>query len=155
MNKHFWNKVEILNIDDCWNWKCGCFTTGYGQYWSGATSVGAHRYAYEEYYNIKIPKGKMVCHKCDNPRCCNPNHLFLGNSSINMQDASNKGRLKQEPFYNCKQFSKEEIDTICSLFEENFSANYIGKMLKIDHKTAKKVYLNKNMYYKRAKEVSV
>lgn len=149
MNKRFWAKVDILDIDSCWNWKRGLFTSGYGQFWNGGTSVHAHRYAYEDYYNTKIPSGKLVCHKCDNRKCCNPNHFFVGSQSANMQDASNKKRLRQKPFYNCKQFRKEDIDDICQMFINGHSSCDIGRRYNIDHKTARRVFINREEYERR------
>jgi hypothetical protein len=52
----------------------------------------AHRFAYAEAYG-PIPDGVLVCHRCDNPPCCRPDHLFLGTAADNMQDAAHKGRM--------------------------------------------------------------
>ena len=53
--------------------------------------IGVHRFIYEECFG-DIPDGLMVCHKCDNPTCINPEHLFLGTCKDNMKDCSQKGR---------------------------------------------------------------
>src|ERR1035437_6828835 len=82
------------NENGCWIWQ-GCDRgVGYGvihlKVGKGG-SVMAHRYFYENSYG-KIPKGKFFLHKCDNPTCVNPKHLFLGTALDNMKDKIKKGR---------------------------------------------------------------
>ncbi|MCU0905634.1 MAG: HNH endonuclease [Tabrizicola sp.] len=64
---------------------------GYGRLRIGEKIILAHRHAYE-LENGPIPAGMLVCHKCDNPACCNHEHLFLGSQITNMQDRAGKGR---------------------------------------------------------------
>lgn len=64
----------------------------YGRHTSGGKKRLAHRVAYER-ANGPIPQGLEICHTCDNPLCCNPDHLFLGTHRDNMQDAIRKGRV--------------------------------------------------------------
>lgn len=77
----------------CWSWLGGKNRQGYGKFSVGGSTKMAHRVSYEIYYK-KIPEGMMVCHKCDNPECTNPEHLFLGNAAENMRDKIQKGRHK-------------------------------------------------------------
>jgi len=72
----------------CWLWLASVDKDGYGQFLYGKR---AHRYSYE-YYNGVIPAGVCVLHKCDNPSCVNPEHLFLGTNRDNINDMVNKGR---------------------------------------------------------------
>jgi hypothetical protein len=77
----------------CWNWK-GHKKKGYGHFSHHQVLYRAHRVAYEIVHG-EIPSDKFVCHKCDNPACVNPQHLFLGTAKQNTQDMISKGRLKR------------------------------------------------------------
>jgi hypothetical protein len=87
---------NVDKTDACWNWTAGTFSTGYGQYRVGARKVRTHRAAYERLVG-PIPVGMRVCHRCDNKRCCNPDHLFLGTDLDNARDRDAKGRGRAIP----------------------------------------------------------
>lgn len=89
--KAFWNKVDIGEINDCWNWKASCNKQGYGHVSFGGKHMQSHRVAWE-LTNGSIESGMFLCHKCDNPKCVNPNHMFIGTPKDNMQDMITKGR---------------------------------------------------------------
>ena len=77
----------------CWIWIGGLSgNRGYGAFWNGIRNVRAHRYSLERATGKEIPPGMMACHKCDTPLCVNPDHLFVGTQSENMQDCVAKGR---------------------------------------------------------------
>lgn len=75
----------------CLNYRGWINTNGYGRIRIGKKSCGAHRVAYEVFIG-PIPEGMLVCHKCDNRRCIEPTHLFLGTHADNTQDMLQKGR---------------------------------------------------------------
>ncbi len=86
----FWSKVH-RTTRWCWLWDAGCGKDGYGMFWLRGTTRQAHRVVWEWLFG-PIPKGKCVLHKCDNPPCVNPMHLFLGTHRLNMKDRNRKGR---------------------------------------------------------------
>lgn len=88
----FWPRVD--KSGDCWLWTGARMKNGYGVVWL-AEPIGrmglVHRVAWE-LTNGPIPDGLFACHRCDNPPCCNPDHLFLGTVRDNALDMVAKGR---------------------------------------------------------------
>ena len=92
----FWSKVKIASPDECWEW--GGYIGppgGYGRLQVNHVPLYAHRIAYVLAYN-EIPSGGIVCHSCDNPKCVNPAHLWIGTQADNVADRVRKGRTARQ-----------------------------------------------------------
>ena len=100
MNKNnidrFWSKVNKKDLNKCWEWlgkaRCGK-SMSYGQFWLNGKNCTPHRISYEIKYG-SFDKNLHVLHKCDNPICINPKHLWLGTNKDNIKDKMQKGRWK-------------------------------------------------------------
>jgi hypothetical protein len=98
--ERFMNKVEATK--NCWVWKAAHTGNGYGVYTVQKKNIYAHRFVWS-FINGEIPKGMVVCHRCDNPSCVNPKHLFIGTQKENLSDMKNKGRSAVGPKHRSKK----------------------------------------------------
>lgn len=85
----FWSHVQ--KSDGCWEWVGARNPNGYGNHHAQGRTRKAHRVSWEMEYG-PIPEGMLVLHRCDNPPCVRPDHLFLGTQRDNLRDAIAKGR---------------------------------------------------------------
>ena len=92
----FWEKVDKSGGPmACWEWRASLDHKGYGQFMiksKPTVGVRAHRMAWSLTHGGMPPRASFVCHRCDNPKCCNPAHMFLGNNAANMADCRAKDR---------------------------------------------------------------
>jgi hypothetical protein len=93
--ERFWSKIEIKGPNDCWNWKALLTDSGHGRFRIEDKLFQAHRVAWK-LVNGSIPKGMQILHKCDNPSCCNPDHLYCGTHTDNMRDRNTRHPVPPE-----------------------------------------------------------
>lgn len=88
----FWDRLDLTNGPDaCWLWP-GCRDkAGYGLVRYGGKVIRAHRVAFAIHNQHQLGR-EFICHRCDNPPCCNPRHLFIGDPQTNVDDMVKKGR---------------------------------------------------------------
>jgi hypothetical protein len=94
LESRFWSKVH--KTPTCWEWTASTSRTGYGTIKYDKKTMLAHRISYQLAYG-ETPEGALICHTCDNRRCVNPDHLFVGTHKDNTQDAVKKGRMSHGP----------------------------------------------------------
>jgi len=121
----FWQKVE-KNPSKCWIWKGATLNKSkYGQFKINNKNQLSHRVSWIIHYG-EIPIGKDVLHKCDNPQCVNPSHLFIGSHKENMMDKTKKGRAHSK-------LSASDIKNIRIKISNGESMCSIAKTYKVGH----------------------
>lgn len=91
IDERFWAKVDRRSDKECWPFTGYIDGNGRGNFHVSGKTKYAHQVA-AMLYGIRIPAGLQICHRCDNPRCCNPGHYFIGSAADNMADMDSKGR---------------------------------------------------------------
>ncbi len=131
--RRFWEKVDKSNLGGCWEWTAH-FSGGYGQLrvkvdgkW---TYRNANRISWVIHYS-DIPDGLFVCHKCDNQKCVNPEHLFLGTPQDNMTDKINKGRSHQRGKHWSHVLNAADIETIIDLRAKGLTHKAIADQFRV------------------------
>jgi len=121
LKQKLYSKIIIDEKTDCWNWQGGKNNIGYGLIRDGKRMRTTHRVSYE-LNNGQIPTNLVVCHKCDNPKCINPDHLWVGTRKDNTQDMMKKGRHKSNPDLNWKQKR-----TVCEHCNKDVAVNVYSR----------------------------
>jgi hypothetical protein len=129
----FWSKVDKNGplhpalLSRCWLWNAPCNEHGYGYLSIESRSVLAHRYSYQ-LHSGAIPSSMGVLHKCDNPPCVNPEHLFLGTQLDNGIDMIVKGRSTAGEKHASAKVTEAEVVEIRALYASGtFSQKALGK----------------------------
>jgi len=133
----FWRHVSIRSENECWVWQGRINSTGYGRVGNNGKVYYAHRMAYELCVG-PIPKGLCVLHACDNRRCVNVRHLFLGTDADNVHDAIAKGRMRyvNGSRVGAAKLTEQQVIEIRSIYETgHITQRELGAKYHVSHST--------------------
>lgn len=144
MNSHptyynrFWAKVKIGGLEECWSWNAALHSKkGYGSFHAERPDK-SHRIAFRLSRGV-IPVGAHVLHRCDNPGCCNPVHLFIGTNHDNVLDAKAKGRRCVGTRMKDAKLSYDKADEIRKLRAQGISFRKLGRMFGVNHSQIRRI----------------
>ena len=128
--ERFWEKVNITTANDCWEWLGYRDAKGYGRFLvSDGNDDRSHRVAARIALGltelVPLPLGKLVCHHCDNPGCCNPAHLYIGTAADNNRDKVLRGHSRNGALINRGEnhyaaiLNEQQVREIRALYRPN------------------------------------
>lgn len=135
-------RIRAGDPRECWPWTGVLNRWGYGQFWMDGKNYNASRAVYLLLVG-SIPAGLVVCHRCDNPACCNPGHLWLGTQGDNVRDCASKGRSRgtftgrtgaAHPRY-CAKLTEDQVQAAKARYREGVSQSQIARELRVHSST--------------------
>lgn len=129
---------ERKGQNECWPWTGSKDHGGYGRFWRHRSvqpkCTSAHRVLFELRYG-RIPDGLQACHKCDNPGCVNPRHVFLGDHKANADDRDAKGRCQHGVRHWRCSLSESQVSEIRVLRAQGIAGPRLAKQFKVSDGT--------------------
>ena len=140
-------------LGSCWIWLASCDAHGYGQISGGKGPDGKRKMLKAHRVSWELNKGPIPCdldvlHKCDNPPCANPKHLFVGEAVDNMKDAASKGRMPRGLAHHNGKFTERQIRKIRRLLSRNkLTQSEIGQRFGVSRSTILAIKRKDNYAY--------
>lgn len=144
IEKTFLRHLQVAAPDKCWEWQGPKANGGYGDCICGSADMGnlqrerAHRVSFR-LFRGPIPDDLLVCHKCDNPLCINPKHLFLGTCKENGEDAAAKGRCPRGQKHHAHKLTENEVRLIRKLHMQGWSYSQIKEQVPVNVQAIAKI----------------
>jgi len=136
--RRFWSKVDVRGPDDCWPWTAGRGSWGYGQFW--LSSLGRSPQAHRVAAHLGIGPGHgNVLHRCDNPPCCNPAHLYWGTPGDNMRDRDERGRQAFGERIGVARLTAADVSAMRAAYADGVGTPELGRRFGVHTATAHRV----------------
>lgn len=140
LRTQFFENIQVARPDDCHVWTGRCSSDGYGLMWCRKEGLMVASRLVWEYTHGPIPDGKLVCHQCDNPPCCNVKHLFLGTNKDNITDMVRKGRGAKGETSGKSKLTELTVIEIRKLYSTgNYTLVELGKKFNVSHQNISSV----------------
>lgn len=129
----FYSKIRPGAPDECHEWTASCSIGGYGRFGTApGTMVYAHRVAYMLHHHVELPprdpySKTFVLHTCDNPKCCNPAHLYLGTAQNNTNDMKRRGRSLIGEASGSAILSEDDVRSIRAFYAVKANRGALGR----------------------------
>ncbi len=155
IKKRFFSKFSRKGDDDCWIWTGSRLPKGYGSFSVNRIRKNAHRVSWTIHYG-EIPSGMLVCHKCDNPPCVNPYHLFIGTNQDNVNDKMNKGRQRWTTVKGAQHYkailTEKDVLKIRKMYStKKYSSFQLAELFQVSRGCIDGVVYNKTWKHLRSK----
>lgn len=145
------SKINKDVVNGCWNWQGATGFKGYGRIKFEQKVYLSHRISFLVFHG-EDPGKLFVCHKCDNPSCLNPDHLFLGSRSENMKDCSAKGRLyknkKEDVVFGedvgSSKLKNSDIEKIRNLLADGWKQARIARLFGVNRSQINRIFSGKS-----------
>ncbi len=142
--ERFWRFVGKGEEDECWPWKGARLEAGYGHFVYNKQPLKAHRVSFEITHG-KIPEGLCVLHKCDNPPCVNPKHLYAGTHKQNSFDRDSKNRGAKGETQGASKLTTAEVLEIRRLHASGkYNQKDIATMFNCNHSNVNQIVNRKS-----------
>jgi predicted XRE-type DNA-binding protein len=138
--KRFLDKVKIMGAG-CHEWQAGLAKGCYGKFHSNGKTITAHRFSYAKF--VGEIGDKHVLHKCDNPKCVNPDHLFLGTCVDNVADMDAKGRRGS-----AATITREFAEKVKMMLADRYSQQYVANALGVSQASVSRIHRNVKKLFK-------